>query len=147
MPSQGSYPYLNQRFFQEIRKTHAKRVLAVFASRERQVVAATLNFEKGRRIYGRYWGCRAHYDGLHFELCYYRLIERAIELGMDAFEAGAQGTHKLRRGLMPAPVHSAHWIRNPKLAGAVRDYLPCETRAVQGEMRVLAAHGPFRREG
>ena len=51
---------------------------------------------------------------LHFELCYYRLIERAIERRYTLFEAGAQGEHKLKRGLVPAFTHSAHWIRHPR---------------------------------
>ena len=56
---------------------------------------------------------------LHFELCYYRLIERAIERRCTLFEAGAQGEHKLKRGLAPAFTHSAHWIRHQGLAAAV----------------------------
>ena len=82
---------------------------------------------------------------MHFELCYYRLIERAIAQGLTRFEAGAQGSHKLRRGLMPAPIHSLHWIRHPGLARAVADYLPRERAAVQQELAALAIHGPFRR--
>ena len=68
-------------------------------------VAGTLNFEKGPHLYGRYWGCSEDHEMLHFELCYYALIERAIERGVARFEAGAQGSHKLRRGLLPTGVH------------------------------------------
>ena len=82
---------------------------------------------------------------LHFELCYYRLIERAIATGARRFEAGAQGSHKLRRGLLPAPVYSAHWLRDPRLARAVADHLPREAMRVQREMLALAEAGPFRR--
>ena len=82
---------------------------------------------------------------MHFELCYYRLIERAIERGMKRFEAGAQGTHKLRRGLMPAPIGSLHWIRDPRLRAAVADFLPREAFMEQQRMAAYAEHGPFRR--
>jgi predicted N-acyltransferase len=83
---------------------------------------------------------------LHFELCYYRLIEHAIEQGMQRFEAGAQGSHKLRRGLMPVRIYSGHWLRHPVLAQAVADFLPREAAAVDDEIRELSHHGPFRRQ-
>lgn len=141
----GSGPYLTRSFFQELRRTHAARVVAALAYRDRTPVAGTLNFQKGRHLYGRYWGATEEVPGLHFELCYHRLIERAIEQGLDRFEAGAQGIHKLRRGLMPAAVHSAHWIAHPALARAIGEYLPREAESVRAELASLARHGPFRR--
>lgn len=142
----GSGPYLTARFFDELRRTHASRVVAVLARRDGRIVAGTLNFQKGRHLYGRHWGACEDHPGLHFELCYYRLIERAIAQGLDRFEAGAQGVHKLRRGLMPAPVYSAHWIAHPELAHAVTDFLAREGRAVREEHASLARHGPFHRQ-
>jgi len=109
-------------------------------------VAGTLNFQKGSNLYGRYWGAVEERPALHFELCYYRLIEYAIAHGLKHFEAGAQGTHKLRRGLMPVPIHSAHWIAHPGLADAIADFLPREAAAVQREIAMLKEHGPFKRE-
>ncbi len=141
----GSGPYLTRSFFTELRRTHASHVVAALAYRDRIPVAGTLNFQKGRHLYGRYWGATVEEPGLHFELCYYRLIERAIEHGLTRFEAGAQGIHKLRRGLMPAAVHSVHWLAHPTLARAVGDYLPREADAVREEHAALAMHGPFRR--
>jgi predicted N-acyltransferase len=141
----GSGPYLTEAFFGELRRTCAASVVAALAYRGAEPVAGTLNFERGRHLYGRYWGAREEQPGLHFELCYYRLIERAIERGLTRFEAGAQGIHKLRRGLMPHAVHSAHWIAHPVLARAVAEFLPREAEAVRGEMASLAMHGPFRR--
>jgi predicted N-acyltransferase len=94
--------------------------VATLAYRGEEAVAGTINFEKGPHLYGRYWGCVDDFQMLHFELCYYRLIERAIERRHTLFEAGAQGEHKLKRGLAPAFTHSAHWIREPALASAIR---------------------------
>lgn len=142
----GSYPYLTPRFFELARERLSHRAVAGMAYHDGRAVAASLNFEKGPHLYGRYWGCTEEHDFLHFELCYYRLIERAIARGMQRFEAGAQGTHKLRRGLMPSPIHSAHWIRHPVLARAVADFLPREASAVEHQMTELARHGPFKRE-
>ncbi|MEZ4255746.1 MAG: GNAT family N-acetyltransferase [Polyangiales bacterium] len=142
----GSPEYLPPEFFTELRARAAARVVAVLAYRGDEIVAGTLNFEKGKHIYGRYWGATEDVEYLHFELCYYRLIERAIEKGMDRFEAGAQGHHKLRRGLMPSEIHSVHWVRHPVLSRAVEEHVLREAGAVRHEMRELARHGPFRRE-
>lgn len=141
----GSYPYLSRAFF-ELAPTMLGSSPLVIAARDReQIVAASLNFAKGAHLYGRYWGATGRHDMLHFELCYYQLIEHAIRHGMRRFEAGAQGAHKLRRGLMPARIHSGHWLRHPVLAQAVADFLPREAAAVEDEIRELSQHGPFRR--
>ena len=141
----GSGPYLTPTFFELLRKTHAQRVVAVLAFRAGKPIAGTLNFEKGAHLYGRYWGCREAHAALHFECCYYQLIERAITHKLRRFEAGAQGEHKLRRGLMPAPIHSSHHIAHPGLRDALAAYLPREIEATRAEMAQLAMHGPFKR--
>jgi predicted N-acyltransferase len=84
---------------------------------------------------------------LHFELCYYRLIERAIERRHTLFEAGAQGEHKLKRGLAPAFTHSAHWIRDPGLGGAIGAFIEREAIEVAEEARIYEQHAPFRATG
>ncbi len=141
----GSGPYLTDRFFDHIAQSHASRVLAVLALDQGRPVAGTLNFHKGKHLYGRYWGATEDRPSLHFELCYYRLIEHAIAHGITHFEAGAQGTHKLRRGLLPVQIHSAHWIAHPGLAEAIGEFLPREAAAVQREIAMLAEHSPFHR--
>jgi predicted N-acyltransferase len=141
----GSFPYLTPAFFQLIRERAPQRVVAVIAYRGRKPIAGSINFEKGAQLYGRYWGCVEENPFLHFEVCYYRLIERAIARGMTRFEAGAQGMHKLKRGLMPVEIHSAHWIRHPRLAQAVDEYLVHETTAVKQEIADLSGMGPFKR--
>ena len=143
----GSGPYLTPAFFRRIAHTHARRVVAVLARKEGEIVAGTLNFEKGKHLYGRYWGCSEHFDSLHFELCYHRLIERAIARGYQRFEAGAQGMHKLRRGLLPTPIHNACYVADPRLAQAVGDFLLREERAVRMELAALNHHGPSHRDG
>lgn len=143
----GSEAYLAAPFFAHLRASRAlARVVAVLAYAGDQLVAGTLNFEKGAHLYGRYWGCLEEHDSLHFELCYYRLIERAIAKGHSRFEAGAQGTHKIKRGLVPSPIYSFHWLRSPSLAAAVRDFLPREALLVQREMDLLAEQSPFHRD-
>jgi predicted N-acyltransferase len=146
----GAIPYLTNRFFDLAAETLGDRAVIVMAfdpEQDGEPVAASLAFEKGAHLYGRYWGCSEDHEMLHFELCYYQLIERAIDEGMSRFEAGAQGTHKLRRGLMPVPIHSAHWLRHPALAEAVGEFLAHEAMATQRQIASLADHGPFRRDG
>ena len=143
----GSYPYLTRAFFELASGRISNRAVVVEAIKDNLCVAASLNFEKGAHLYGRYWGSHGGHDMLHFELCYYRLLERAIDKGLARFEAGAQGTHKLRRGLLPAPIYSAHSITDPVLRQAVADFLPREAMAVQRQMMELKHHGPFRRDG
>ena len=66
-------------------------------------------------LYGRYWGALEHVPLLHFECCYYQAIEYAIARGLQVFEGGAQGEHKIFRGLMPVETLSAHWLARPAL--------------------------------
>jgi len=137
-------PYLAPEFFRIARQTLAHRVVATLAYRGGQPIAGTLNFEKGTHLYGRYWGCIAHYEMLHFELAYYRLIERAIAQRHTRFEAGAQGEHKLARGLVPSFTHSAHWLRHRGLAEAVARFVAAEAEEVEARARAYLAHSPFR---
>jgi predicted N-acyltransferase len=140
--------YLTPGFFQELRRHLAHRVVATFAYRGEQPVAGTLNFERGAHIYGRYWGCLEEREMLHFELCYYRLIERAVERGHTRFEAGAQGEHKLKRGLEPTATHSAHFIAHPGLRAAVDRFLDSERPAVEDQIASYQHMSPYaRRDG
>lgn len=138
----GSHAYLSRGFFERLIDNPA--ALVVLAKRDGEIAAMSLSFEKGDCLFGRYWGCREDSEFLHFELCYYQLIERTIRRGGSRFEAGAQGRHKLKRGLMPSPVHSAHWVRHPVLGTAVAEFLPREAFAMQQEIALQAAHGPFK---
>lgn len=142
----GSYPYLREGFFEEIRGAHAARVVAVLAYQPCGApVAASFNLQKGERLYGRYWGASEEHDFLHFELCYYALIERAIAQRLRHFEAGAQGLHKLKRGLLPTAVHSAHWLVEPRLQYGVAAFLDQEACEVDREIKDLMGRSPFRR--
>ncbi|MDP9479002.1 MAG: GNAT family N-acetyltransferase, partial [Actinomycetota bacterium] len=118
------FPYLTEAFFGEVFRTMRDRVLLVLArdGLTRRPVAAALNFFKGQALFGRYWGAAEERRNLHFELCYYQAIEFAIERGMELFEAGAQGEHKLARGFLPTLTYSAHEIRHPGFRHAIEQY-------------------------
>ena len=142
----GGYPYLTDAFFELAPEALRDTALATMAFDGERCVAGTLNFEKGAHLYGRYWGCAEDFDMLHFELCYYQLLERAIARGMTRFEAGAQGRQKLKRGLMPSKVHSAHFIANPGLRRAVGEFIAREAFEVSRRIEIEGSHGPFKSE-
>lgn len=138
-------PYLTRRFFTEAHNTLRDDMLLVLAFDGTRPVAGALNFIGRDTLFGRYWGCAEDHPCLHFELCYYQAIDWAITHGLQRVEAGAQGEHKLARGYLPTPVHSLHWIADPGFRSAVARYLSEERRAVDEEIEVLTAYGPFRR--
>lgn len=138
-------PYLTRAAFDAFHATMRDDMLLVLAFDGDRAVAGALNFIGRDTLYGRYWGCVADYPFLHFELCYYQAIDWAIANGLPRVEAGAQGEHKLARGYLPSPVHSLHWIADPAFRDAVDRYLQAERRAVDEEIEVLTAYGPFRR--
>jgi predicted N-acyltransferase len=110
-------------------------------------VAATLNFERGRHLFARYWGCLEQQQMLLFELCNYQLIDRAITRGNTRFVAGAQGEHKLLRGLVPTLTSSAHWIADRGLSAAVGRFLQAERAAAQQELNEYQQLSPYARTG
>jgi hypothetical protein len=140
----GSIDSLTPEFFRRLRQTHAQRLLAALAYRGDEPVAATINFVRGDRLCGRYWGADARLPLLHFELCFYRLIDHAIAHGLQRFEGGAGGEQKLKRGLLPEPTFSAHFIRHPGLARAIAGYVKREARAIDVDMRMHLASSPFK---
>ncbi|MGL5011669.1 MAG: GNAT family N-acetyltransferase [Paracoccaceae bacterium] len=138
-------PYLTRAAFTALHATMRHDMLLILAFREGRPVAGALNFIGQHTLFGRYWGCIEDHPCLHFELCYYQAIEWAIQNGLSRVEAGAQGEHKLARGYLPTPVHSLHWIADAGFRRAVAHYLDQERRAVDEEIEVLTAYGPFRR--
>jgi uncharacterized protein len=141
-----SSPYLNLEFFLRIGATQPEHTLMILAERERAPIAASLCLIDAGAIYGRYWGALEHVPLLHFECCYYQAIEFAIANGLRYFEGGAQGEHKLFRGLMPVETLSAHWLAHPAFARAIEDYLEREASGIGRYVNELNEHTPFRQE-
>ncbi|MEY4443779.1 MAG: hypothetical protein RL442_2779, partial [Pseudomonadota bacterium] len=98
-----------------------------------------------RVAYGRYWGALERVDCLHFEACYYQPLEWCLTHGIDRFEGGAQGEHKMARALMPVSTHSAHWLAHPGFAQAVEDFLQREGTGVARYLDHLQERSPLRR--
>ncbi|RRA00205.1 GNAT family N-acetyltransferase [Burkholderia cepacia] len=147
-----SSPYLNLDFFRTIGATMPENLLLVIAEADGKPIASALAVYRrgehgGGTLYGRYWGAIEHVPCLHFETAYYQLLEFCIEAGLDTFEGGAQGEHKLARGFLPTVTHSAHWLAHPAFSDAVARFLERETEHIHAYVDELREHDPFRRGG
>ena len=136
--------YLTDRFFALLSERLGDRVVLMIARHDGKAVAGALNLVGRDALYGRNWGCEGEWPFLHFELCYYRAIDFAIEAGLERVEAGAQGEHKIQRGYLPVPTYSAHWISHGGLRQAVDRALAEERPAALQEIEALSSLSPFR---
>jgi predicted N-acyltransferase len=142
-----STPYLNLDFFLRLGASLPDNVTLVLAERAGKPVAASLLLRDEQTLYGRYWGSVEHIPLLHFECCYYQAIDYAISRKLKVFEGGAQGEHKIFRGLMPVQAQSAHWLAHPKFARAVENFLERETLGIAQYVNELVEHTPFKEKG
>jgi len=142
----GSRPYLNLRFFRELGAAMPEATVLIVAKRHGAAIAASFNVRAGNRLYGRYWGSTEYEPGLHFETCYYQVIEYCIARGIACFEGGAQGEHKMARGLLPVETRSAHWLAHRQFADAIDAFLEREGRGMEHYIDELREHTPFRRD-
>ena len=138
-----SEPHLNRAFFDQLCTSQPEQLLLIVAERNDLPVACSFNLMDGSRLYGRHWGAVEYVPGLHFETCYYQGIEYAIAHGLQVFEGGAQGEHKLARGLVPTQTHSWHWLENAEFRTAVDRFLEREGNAIEHYLDEL--EGPFKK--
>jgi uncharacterized protein len=141
-----STPYLNLAFFLRLAETMPENVLLLMAETEGRPIASALFLRGHDALLGRYWGATRFVPGLHFEACYYQAIEYCIDHGLQRFEGGAQGEHKLARGLMPVRTWSAHWLAHPEFSKAVERYLRHEARGMAEYIDELHESAPFRKD-
>ncbi|HBQ36647.1 MAG TPA: GNAT family N-acetyltransferase [Rhodobacteraceae bacterium] len=138
-------PYLSREFFNIAHENLRADIFLVMAKRGETWVAGALNFIGAETLFGRYWGCIEDHPALHFEICYYRAIDFAIQQALTKIEAGAQGEHKLSRGYLPAITHSLHWIADDGFREAVAQFLQHERQAVDHDIEIMTSYGPFKR--
>jgi uncharacterized protein len=137
-------PYLTREFFDLVGERMGEAALLFLAYRGSRPIAGALNFVAPDALYGRYWGCTEEVPFLHFELCYYRAVEWAIEHGLSSVQAGAQGEHKVARGYEPVITKSAHFIPNRSFREAIADFLESEREGVAAEIEWLRRDLPYR---
>ena len=147
----GNAPYLSPAFFQHMQHDMPHNWVLFVAEREGQPIASSLVAVQGLGTsnavaYGRYWGALERVDCLHFEACYYQPLNWCIANGVQRFEGGAQGEHKMARALMPVATYSAHWLAHPAFADAVERFLERESAGVDNYLDHLAERSPFKRQ-
>ena len=158
----GNAPYLSRNFFQRLADTLPAMWLLFVAERAGRPIATSLiaidadpagtegTFglkTSPHTAYGRYWGAIERVDCLHFEACYYQPLEWCIAHGVQRFEGGAQGEHKMARALMPVKTTSAHWLAHPAFADAVERFLEREGEGIGAYMASLEQRSPFKAAG
>lgn len=163
----GNAPYLTRDFFAQMQSAMPEHWLLFIAERAGRAIASSLIATSARihwaagqndlknedvnadlapiTAYGRYWGALERVDCLHFEACYYQPLQWCIEHGVQRFEGGAQGEHKMARALLPVQASSAHWLAHPAFADAVDRFLALEGQGVAQYMGALQSRSPFKR--
>ena len=140
----GAQAYLNVAFFKYLADHFSDNTLVLFAYFDDQIIAGGLYFKGDDVLYGRYWGALDNFHSVHFETCYYQAIQWCIEQGYARFEAGAQGEHKLARGLSPATTYSAHWFKDPRFHDAIEQFIEQEQSQVARYQNSVTQHSPYR---
>jgi predicted N-acyltransferase len=145
----GNAPYLTRDFFAHMQSAMPENWVMCIAEREGHAIASSLIAVQGLDgpepiAYGRYWGTLERVDCLHFEACYYQPLSWCIANGVQRFEGGAQGEHKMARALMPVATYSAHWLAHPAFVDAVERFLERERAGIDNYLDHLAARSPFK---
>lgn len=140
----GNHPAFSPAFFQSMGASLGKRMVVFVAWQGAQPVASAICYRDETTLYGRHWGTDIDCPGLHFALCYYSGIEYAIARGLDRFEPGAQGEHKLARGFEPQSTWSAYWIADERMRQSVARFLEREDGALLDYQAEMALHLPFK---
>ncbi len=140
----GMNPYLSLEFFLSVGKALADQIMMVQAFRDDHLIAAAICFFDETTLYGRHWGALQAVDCLHFEACFYQGIEFCIERGLQRFDPGTQGEHKLLRGFEPVPTQSWHWIDHSGFRDAIAEFLRAEIQQTERYREHAAEYLPFR---
>jgi len=139
----GNAPALTLPFLRHLATAMPRHLVIFLAEQDGEPIAGALCLRGGDTLYGRYWGGAA-LPGLHFETCYYQGIDYCLREGLQRFEPGAQGEHKLARGFLPTLVRSRHWVADAQFRQALREWCAREERDVARYAQALRRRSPFR---
>ena len=137
---------LSESFFQTIGPALKQRVLVVLAFRQDEIIAASVFFVSDHTLFGRVWGCDEYYQHLHFECCYYQGIDFCIRQGLNKFDPGAQGEHKISRGFVPTKTCSAHWLADNEFHLMISRFLQQEDQYIEQYCQEVARQSPYRKD-
>jgi uncharacterized protein len=140
----GNHPALTLDFFRHLNREMPESVVMFLAEKNGLTIAGAYCLRTGTTLYGRYWGASENIAGLHFETCYYQGIEYCLREGLDCFEPGAQGEHKIARGFMPVLTHSRHFMVENAFADALRPWCDEERQHILSYRDRVLEHSPYR---
>ncbi len=143
-----STPYLTRDFFARMAAQMPAHWVLFVAHQDGEAIACSLIAVDGERrsAWGRYWGALRHVPCLHFEACYYQPLQWCLAQGYQRFEGGAQGEHKMARGLLPVATHSAHWVADRRFAAAIAEALADEREDLARYVDELNERSPFKND-
>lgn len=140
-----STPTLNQAFFEHLAQQIPDQIFLVLADDANQnCIAGALMFHSPTHLYGRHWGCIKEVKHLHFECCFYQGIEFAIQNGLQVFEPGAGGDHKIARGFVPVPTQSSHWLTHNPFPDGIAHFLADEKQMIIEYQAESLEHIPYK---
>lgn len=137
-------PIFNQAFFEATAQALGETMVLILADHEERCIAGALMYRGENILYGRHWGCLEYHDALHFETCYYQGIDYCIEHGIETFEPGAQGPHKIARGFEPILTHSAHWLADERFRPAIRQFTKDEKKMIMLQIKNAKCHSAYK---
>ena len=142
--TRGSLGYLTREFFEYAVERIPDAIRVAFAIHQGKRIAMSFCLRDQKTLYGRYWGALYDVDCLHFETCFHQWIEDAIEQGIERFDPGAQGEHKIARGFRPIKTRSLHWIENQEFGSAIEQFLIRERAHIEYYFQACDDHTPFK---
>ena len=141
--------YLKKSFFKGLADRYRHRLVFVAAFEKANAdspLGLSLLVRKRDRLFGRYWGCSKEINYLHFNACYYRPIEWAIANGINRFDPGMGGYHKVRRGFTAVGNFSLHRFFDQRLEHIMNAHIKEINRLEQKQIDALNAELPFARK-
>ena len=139
----GNHPALTPGFYRHLARTMPRSLVLFLAQRDGTTIAGALCLRGADTLYGRYWGATHALPGLHFETCYYQGIDYCLREGLQVFEPGAQGEHKVARGFLPVATHSHHWLADRRFRPAIADWCAEERAGTASYRDAVLAHSPY----
>ncbi len=138
--------YLTNQFFEQLENKSLKENIVLFNAHRgdnKKPVAMSLCLTNSEMLWGRYWGSKEEIQNLHFELCYYSPISWAIKKGIQKFDPGAGGNHKIRRGFQAIPCFSLHRWYNANMNNIIKTSLPKINKLIMEEINAINDKAPF----
>ncbi|MGE0083325.1 MAG: GNAT family N-acetyltransferase [Desulfococcaceae bacterium] len=140
--------YLNRNFFEGLYAHYRHRLLFAAACGDNgygEPLGMAMLVHKGEQLFGRYWGSTSRIRGLHFNVCYYRPIEWAIENSIRYFDPGLGGEHKIRRGFHLRKTFSLHRFCDARLDQVMRTHIGEINQLEEENIDITNANLPFAR--